>query len=209
MLWTPKRTTTLWWCAAALAGLLLLPSMTFAGNDACPDGGTKLDIEGPAGFSCGEGEVLTGICAKAGRGGFGVGDGDPGSGAGCYEYSGIGDSAGSVGGGGTGRDCKTISHSVFYCGPGEPPNDPVCGDGVLEGDEQCEPPGRIDELFVCNEACQIIEVPLPDPDPVCGNGEVEAGEACDPPGRIDPLFVCTEGCQIMEDPSGGEEPGGI
>lgn len=142
---------------------------------------------------------------KAGRDGFGVGDGEAGNGSGCYEYTGIGGSVGSVSGGGTGRDCKDISHSVFYCSPGEPPHEPVCGDFVIEGVEQCDPPGRINEQLICNEACMIIEVPEPDPEPVCGNGIVEAGEACDSPGSLGEGLVCTESCQIGEGP-GGEVP---
>ena len=197
--------------AGLLAALILLPTPGVAGNSpSCPEGGTKIDLEGPAEFSCGEGEVLTGICVKAGRDGFGVGDGEAGNGSGCYAFSGVGGAAGSVAGGGTGPDCKTISHTVYYCGPGEPEPEPFCGDGVIEGIEQCDPPGRIDELLVCNEECQIVEVPSPEPEPFCGNQIIEAGEDCDPPGRIDELFSCSETCQIIEDPlgGGGEEPGG-
>jgi hypothetical protein len=172
-----------------------------AGQDPCPEGGTKVDAEGPMSFSCGEGQVITGICIKAGRGGFGVGEGDIGEGEGCYDFSDLGGSVGSVSGGGTGRDCKTISHSRFFCGPGEPPpRDPVCGDGIVEGEEQCDPPGRIDELLVCNDACRFVESPPPT-EPVCGNGEVEAGEQCDPPGQLGEGLICTDGCQITEGPT--------
>ncbi len=190
--------------ALALA-LCLLPSDGSARAPACPEGGVKINVEGPSSFECPELQLLTGICVKAGRKGFGVGDGETENGAGCYEYEGIGGASGSVSGGGTSRSCKEISHSVFYCSPGEP-EPPVCGDGEIEGDEQCDPPGRIDEILVCNEQCQLVEVPLPEPEPVCGNGKVEGGEQCDAPGRIDELFVCTEQCEIVEEPGPTEPP---
>lgn len=170
----------------------------------CVEGGVKIDRPGPRSFECFEGEVVTGICVKAGTDAWGVGEGDRGDGAGCYEFSGLGTATGSVTGGGTGPDCKEISYSTFYCEPGEVP-EPVCGDGKVEGDEQCDPPGRIDEVLVCNEECRLVEVPEPEPEPVCGNGVVEAGESCDPPGVIDERLLCTESCQIRE--RHGEEPG--
>lgn len=176
------------------------------GQTACPEGGTKIDEPGPASFECPAGEVVTGICVKAGVPGYGVGDGETANGPGCYEYSGLETPLGMVGGGGTGRDCKDISFSVFYCSPGEPPPEPVCGNEVVEAGEQCDPPGRIDEVLVCNDMCQVVELPEPEPEPVCGNEVVEAGESCDPPGRIDALFVCDETCHVVEDPieAGGE-----
>jgi hypothetical protein len=190
---------------AGLAALqMLAPSAALAGQDPCPEGGVKIDSGGgPMSFACPEGEVITGICVKAGQAGFCVGDGDPGAGEGCYEFSELGGSVGSVGGGGTGRDCRAISHSHFYCDEGEPPSDPVCGDGVIDEGELCDPPGPINDLLFCNEACQIVEDPPEDP--VCGNGVTEAGEQCDPPGRIDGDHICTPTCQIVFDEE-GEDP---
>lgn len=41
--------------AALVAALLLLPTVGLAGKPPyCPEGGTKIDVEGPVGFSCGE-----------------------------------------------------------------------------------------------------------------------------------------------------------
>jgi len=165
----------------------------------CADGGIKIDRPGPQSFECFKGEVVSGVCLKAGTQTFGVGTGNGGRGEGCYTLSGLGTSTGATAGGGTGPDCKDISYSTFYCEPGEPPK-PACGDGEVEGDEQCDPPGRIDKNLVCNDACQIVEVPEPNPEPVCGNGEVEAGEACDPPGPLGKELVCDEKCQIVEEP---------
>ena len=195
--------------ALGALALMLAPDAAFAKKkrnarrappvEHCVEGGVKIDRPGPQRFECFEGEVVSGICVKAGLETFGVGDG--GEDAGCYVFSELGTTEGSVSGGGTGRECKDISYTTFYCEPGEVP-EPVCGDGQVEGEEQCDPPGRIDELLVCNEACRLVEMPEPE-EPVCGNEIVEAGEACDPPGRIDELLVCTEGCQIVEQPAEG------
>jgi hypothetical protein len=187
-------------CGLALAGIVafstLPASNAAAGTEHCPDGGNKIDVGGPMSFTCGEGGVITGICVKAGTKTYGVGDGAAEGGSeGCYEFSALGGSTGSVSGGGTGRDCKAISYSSFYCDEGEPPSEPVCGNEVVEEGEQCDPPGRISEALVCNDACQLVEAP--GPDPVCGNGVVEAGEQCDPPGPITEAFRCSEACQIL------------
>ena len=61
----------------------------------------------------------------------------------------------------------------------------VCGDGVVTGAEQCEPPGSA----TCDAACQNI-VPA-----TCGNGNVEtaAGEECEPPGSA----TCDASCLLI------------
>ena len=190
---------------AAIVALSALPASDAAAKTQhCPDGGTKVSVEGPMSFSCGEGGVITGICVKAGTRTYGVGDGSSEGGSeGCYEFSELGGSTGSVSGGGTGRYCKDISYSSFYCDEGEPPSEPVCGNEIVEEGEQCDPPGAVSELLLCNEACLLVERPEPEPDPVCGNGVVEAGEQCDPPGPLTEVLRCSEVCQIL----GGETPG--
>jgi hypothetical protein len=99
-----------------------------AGPQICPEGGDKIDREGPSAYKCPDGQVLSGICVKAGSavgggnsgpGAFGIGAGDPGTGPGCYVYSELGGPEGSVSGGGTENDCKNISHSSYYCEPGK------------------------------------------------------------------------------------------
>ena len=57
---------------------------------------------------------------------------------------------------------------------------PVCGDGDVEGDEQCEPPSQGD----CNEWCKWAWVPC-SPSPCCGDGNQDPGEACDDGNDID------------------------
>ena len=65
----------------------------------------------------------------------------------------------------------------------------VCGNGIVEGSEQCDPP----DGTTCDESCQAI---TSDP-PVCGNGIVEGSEQCDPPDGT----TCDESCQtITSDP---------
>jgi hypothetical protein len=63
--------------------------------------------------------------------------------------------------------------------------EPVCGNGVIEPGEACDP---ID-LRRCDDTCQLIECPLPPA--TCGNGVVDPGEACEPPGA----GACDAHCQ--------------
>jgi hypothetical protein len=58
---------------------------------------------------------------------------------------------------------------------------PVCGNGVVEMGESCEPPNTA----TCSATCQTIAVV------VCGNGIVETGEQCDPPNGT----TCSATCQ--------------
>jgi hypothetical protein len=54
----------------------------------------------------------------------------------------------------------------------------ICGDGILGGNEQCDPPDGV----TCNAFCQFI---------VCGNGVVDGVEQCDPPNGYDCSNACT------------------
>jgi len=47
----------------------------------------------------------------------------------------------------------------------------LCGNGIVEPGEQCDPPDGI----TCNSQCQFA------PPSVCGNGIIETGETCDSP----------------------------
>ena len=70
---------------------------------------------------------------------------------------------------------------------------PVCGDGVVEGPEGCDPP----DTGMCDANCQplICDPPVTD----CGNGVVDAGETCDPPG----VGACDWTCQTATCAGGG------
>lgn len=98
--------------------------------------------------------------------------------AGTGGTGGSGDDGGGAGGGGGDDD-------------DEPPpgggdwgiQEPVCGDGVVDRDEVCDPPGRACDggiCFECSEDCQGAIMFAPQ----CGNGDVELGEECDPPGAF-------------------------
>jgi hypothetical protein len=60
----------------------------------------------------------------------------------------------------------------------------TCGNGVVEPGEQCDPPTP----GFCSATCQHIP-----PTPVCGNRLIEQGEQCDPPT---PGF-CSSTCQTL------------
>ncbi len=63
---------------------------------------------------------------------------------------------------------------------------PVCGNGVIELGEACDPP----DGDTCDSVCRII-VP-----PVCGNFVIENGEQCDPPDGV----TCDSNCQTIAAP---------
>ena len=72
--------------------------------------------------------------------------------------------------------------------PTPTPTGPVCGNGMVETGEQCEPPNTP----TCDANCQIITPPTP----ICGNGLIEAGEQCEPPNTP----TCNANCQIIITP---------
>lgn len=63
--------------------------------------------------------------------------------------------------------------------------DPVCGDGVEEGDEECDDGNEVDE-DACSNACLLAS---------CGDGVVQAvlGETCDD-GNTESGDTCTSSC---------------
>lgn len=67
---------------------------------------------------------------------------------------------------------------------------PRCGNGVIEGDEECDNP----EHPGCTDTCTL---------PLCGNGIVDANEECDPPNDT----TCNADCQESECGNGDVEVG--
>jgi hypothetical protein len=59
----------------------------------------------------------------------------------------------------------------------------VCGNNVVEPGEQCDPPDGVN----CGTDCLFL--------PVCGNNRIERGEQCDPPNGS----TCDDNCQIIGD----------
>lgn len=63
---------------------------------------------------------------------------------------------------------------------------PVCGDGRVQGNEQCEDSGGCQAAERCS-GCVCV------PGPLCGNGKVEDGEACESDTECSDDELCT-GC---------------
>ena len=118
--------------AFALTALNPAPAVHAAGGSGC-ELDVKFDNSGGT-FNAPEGTSISGICIKAGRGVFEFLPGDKGDG--CYtlawtEVDGCW-TAVTVGGGGTGRDCKSISHWAvgLEAGDCKPPSKEDCKNGV-------------------------------------------------------------------------------
>ena len=60
----------------------------------------------------------------------------------------------------------------------------VCGNGVIEPGETCDPPNGT----TCSALCQTQTPP-----PVCGNGIIETGETCEPPNTA----TCDASCHTI------------
>jgi hypothetical protein len=83
-------------------------------EDVCPSGGIKDDAAPWEGFTS-EGVIILDAVIKAGNETTTIAsDGSNG----CYTVTGLGTCHATVTGGGTGNDCKDISHVVFCTGPG-------------------------------------------------------------------------------------------
>jgi len=74
------------------------------------------------------------------------------------------------------------------CGGGEP----VCGNTILEGEEQCDD-GNVEDGDGCSAVCEIEE-----DEPFCGDDVLDPGEQCDD-GNNDDGDGCSAVCEIEED----------
>lgn len=96
--------------ALVLAAALMTSQGANAATERCPDGGIKLGT-GQTEY-CEEGGIITSVCIKAGNQviSFFADEDDKK----CYTIKGIGTDCVTIGGGGTGRDCKEISGITVY-----------------------------------------------------------------------------------------------
>ena len=66
----------------------------------------------------------------------------------------------------------------------------TCGNGEIEGDEQCDD-GNMVDTDGCNNSCKIIEQSY------CGNGEIEGDEQCDD-GNAHDNDGCNKLCEVEQ-----------
>ena len=89
-------------------------------------------------------------------------------------------------------DFNTGKTGPGHCGdnppPPPPPDEPCscCGDGVVEGSEQCDD-GNTTSGDGCSATCTS--------EPVCGNGIVEGSEQCDDGNTVDD-DTCSNSCVL-------------
>ena len=108
----------------------------------------------------------------------------------------------AVGGDGCSGTCTV--ESGWVCPPGVPCQ-PVCGDGILKGNEQCDSTNsaacvncRLQPGYKCasNGTCSVT---------VCGNGTAEPGEGCDD-GNVIAGDGCGPTCQLEPNVLVGSNP---
>ena len=84
---------------------------------------------------------------------------------------------------------------------------PVCGDGILSGDEECDDGNTEREgcdeygmvCRVCDEACTLVDAR----GPFCGDGIHQTAEECDPTADNLHAQVCRENCEFNRGGGGG------
>jgi hypothetical protein len=74
----------------------------------------------------------------------------------------------------------------------------VCGDGIVGPGEQCDPPHQGPDGLQCGTNCQLL---------TCGNGVIDPGEQCDPPKSSGTAPLCSQTCQIPACGNGVIDPG--
>lgn len=74
---------------------------------------------------------------------------------------------------------------------------PICGDGVVDGQEQCDD-SNLQGGDGCSAACLLES---------CGNGVVDVGEACDDAANQNQDDGCTDTCQLPACGDGYVQPG--
>ena len=80
--------------------------------------------------------------------------------------------------------CISMAMMMSACNNDNDDNDPICGNGVVEGDEQCDDSNDVDDDECSNTCIKNEQVPL-DNEPKCGDGKVEGDEQCDDSNDVD------------------------
>jgi hypothetical protein len=93
---------------------VLLSAGAYAGSNC--EGDAKVEGEGPTTYFAPAGGAIASVCIKAGRAAYDFYPVDAGDG--CYELHWVDDTQVTIGGGGTGRSCRAISHTAVTYGPG-------------------------------------------------------------------------------------------
>ena len=125
------------------------------------------------------------------------------------------DDGNTASGDGCSADCSAVEEG-YECPPAggactkanPEPKDAVCGNGTLEGDENCDDGNTasgdgcsadcstVEEGYECplsGGACTKKQAPKPD-EPACGNGILEEGEVCDKTEGVGEHGKCADDC---------------
>ena len=193
-------------CAGVKAGATVTPTGDAGTTGTAGQGGA-------AGTHAAVGAAGAGA-STGGAAGCGAASCAPRCGDGKLDPGEVCDDGNTRSGDGCSSDCKTIETDYACPTPGKPCTYLVkCGDGMLGGIEQCDPPNvghgcsadcRIEPGYVCN----------PPPTPanpnqpatchktVCGDGVKEGAEACDDHNLVDG-DGCSSSCTLEPDCSTG------
>lgn len=86
------------------------------------------------------------------------------------------------------RGCSEVKPLILL-------NDFICGNGIIEGSEECDD-GNLDDNDGCSRFCQVEECYFePEKCAVCGNEIRDYGEECDL-GAVNGERACDDKCRI-------------
>ena len=100
--------------------------------------------------------------------------------------------------------CLSMAFMMAACENDNDNNASVCGNSIVEGDEQCDDGNDVDD-DECSNACMKNEQKPQENEPKCGNGTVEGDEQCDDGNDVDD-DECSNTCVINEQKPQENEP---